>query len=98
MVYDNEQFKKHLHQYNWAVFTDVSIESMKNAYDRIYLANSNMYKNYLDPKLFIYKENNIKIGSENTKTELNKEIPKPNNLKSYYDSLFPKIRVLFYLF
>ena len=78
--------------------SESEIESMKNAYDRIYLANSNMYKNYLDPKLFIYKENNIKIGSENTKTELNKEIPKPNNLKSYYDSLFPKIRVLFYLF
>lgn len=31
LVYDNEQFKKHLHQYSWAVFTDVSIQSMKNA-------------------------------------------------------------------
>jgi glycosyltransferase involved in cell wall biosynthesis len=31
LVYDNEQFRKHLNKYSWAVFTDGSVNSLKNA-------------------------------------------------------------------
>lgn len=31
LVYNNEQFKKHLSRYQWAVFVDDSVESMRNA-------------------------------------------------------------------
>ncbi|MFY7963871.1 MAG: glycosyltransferase, partial [Chitinophagaceae bacterium] len=44
LVYDNEQFRKHLSKYKWAVFTDGSVESLRNAIEYCYDNFENLSK------------------------------------------------------
>ena len=74
-------------------FIESDIESMENAYDRVFLANSDEYKNDLNPNDFIFKAKSL----HKDKTRISKDIKEEGDSKKYYDYLFPKIRVIIIL-
>jgi len=66
------------------------IESMDSAYNRVFLANSNRFKDNLDPQYFINKA----IGFHRAETRKGEMLYlEKSKIKKYYDRLFPITRV-----
>jgi hypothetical protein len=74
------------------------LETMQEAYDRVYLANSEKFKN-VDSNMFLYYKSISLFKTKAEKLEAKKrrkwwfQLRKCNVLKSYYKKTFPKIRV-----
>jgi hypothetical protein len=72
-------------------YIESEYESMENAYDRVFLANSDKFKDKIDPHMFINRA--VSLHRAITRKGETFYIEKSKIIR-YYDTLFPKTRVI----
>ena len=69
------------------------METMEQAYDRIFLTNSEMFNCNDFKKFFTYKSQSLSNLKKNEKISIWNQLKKCSAIKSYFENIFPLKRV-----